>query len=41
MVSLLQEYLDDHSRVGPSPEGAFDGAAGGAACGDLAHFAGL
>lgn len=38
MVSLLQEYLDDHSRVGPSPEGAFDGAAGGAACGDLVRI---
>ena len=23
MVSLLQEYLDDHSRVGPSPCGGF------------------
>jgi tRNA-specific 2-thiouridylase len=32
---LVQDYLADRSRVGPPPDGGFDGAAGGAACGDL------
>jgi tRNA-specific 2-thiouridylase len=31
----FEEYLDDASRRGPPPQGAFSGAAGGAACGDL------
>jgi tRNA-specific 2-thiouridylase len=34
----LQHYLSDDSRRGPSPAGAFDGAAGGAACGDLVRI---
>jgi tRNA-specific 2-thiouridylase len=35
---LLEHYLSDSSRRGPSPEGAFTGAAGGAACGDLSRI---
>ena len=31
----IEHYLRDDSRRGPAPEGAFSGAAGGAACGDL------
>jgi tRNA-uridine 2-sulfurtransferase len=31
-------YLEDRSRVGPAHDGAFTGAAGGAACGDLARL---
>src|SRR5204862_7511472 len=31
-------YLGDGSRIGRPPEGAFSGAAGGAACGDLARI---
>jgi tRNA-specific 2-thiouridylase len=34
----LQFYLDDPSRRGPEPAGGFSGAAGGAACGDLARI---
>jgi len=34
---LFESYLQDGSRVGPAPEGAFTGAAGGAACGDLSR----
>jgi tRNA-specific 2-thiouridylase len=38
-VSLLVDaYLADASRCGPPPEGAFSGAAGGFACGDLARI---
>lgn len=35
---MLREYLEDVSRLGPEPEGAISGAAGGAACGDLARI---
>lgn len=38
MQYLLQEYVDDRSREGDPPTGAFSGAAGGAACGDLARI---
>lgn len=38
MESLLAEYVDDRSREGEAPAGAFTGAAGGAACGDLARI---
>ena len=31
----FEHYLSDDSRRGPAPEGAFSGAAGGPACGDL------
>ncbi len=34
---VLEHYLRDGSRRGPAPAGAFTGAAGGAACGDLAR----
>ena len=34
----LENYLADGSRRGPVPSGAFSGAAGGAACGDLARI---
>jgi tRNA-uridine 2-sulfurtransferase len=34
---LFEHYLGDESRLGPVPEGAFTGAAGGAACGDLSR----
>jgi tRNA-uridine 2-sulfurtransferase len=34
---LLDAYLHDHSRIGPAEPGAFTGAAGGAACGDLSR----
>jgi tRNA-specific 2-thiouridylase len=34
----LQEYLEDSSRRGPEPAGAFSGAAGGAACGDVVRI---
>lgn len=33
----FEAYLRDQSRVGPVPDGAFTGAAGGAACGDLSR----
>jgi tRNA-specific 2-thiouridylase len=35
---LFEHYLSDESRRGPAPEGAFSGAAGGAACGDLSRI---
>jgi tRNA-specific 2-thiouridylase len=35
---LLDAYLHDRSRLGPAEEGAFTGAAGGAACGDLSRI---
>lgn len=35
---LFEHYLSDESRRGPAPEGAFTGAAGGAACGDLSRI---
>jgi tRNA-specific 2-thiouridylase len=35
---LFEHYLSDESRRGPVPEGAFTGAAGGAACGDLSRL---
>jgi tRNA-specific 2-thiouridylase len=34
---LFDAYLRDDSRLGPAEEGAFTGAAGGAACGDLSR----
>lgn len=34
---LLDAYLRDRSRLGPAEDGAFTGAAGGAACGDLSR----
>lgn len=34
---LLEHYLRDEARLGAAPEGAFTGAAGGAACGDLSR----
>ncbi len=36
--SLLAEYVADRSREAEPPPGAFTGAAGGAACGDLARI---
>lgn len=38
MDSLLAEYVADRSREAVTPAGAFTGAAGGAACGDLARI---
>lgn len=38
MESLLAEYVADRSREADAPPGAFTGAAGGAACGDLARI---
>ena len=35
---LFEHYLRDESRHGPAPADAFTGAAGGAACGDLARI---
>jgi tRNA-specific 2-thiouridylase len=35
---LFEHFLGDASRRGPAPEGAFTGAAGGAACGDLSRI---
>jgi tRNA-specific 2-thiouridylase len=35
---LFEHYLADRSRRGPVPDGAFTGAAGGAACGDLSRI---
>jgi tRNA-specific 2-thiouridylase len=35
---LFEHYLRDETRRGPAPEGAFSGAAGGAACGDLSRI---
>jgi tRNA-uridine 2-sulfurtransferase len=34
---LFASYLQDQARLGPSPDGAFTGAAGGAVCGDLSR----
>lgn len=34
---LFEHFLRDGSRFGPAPAGAFTGAAGGAACGDLSR----
>jgi tRNA-specific 2-thiouridylase len=36
--SLLSEYHEDRSRLGEPGEDSFSGAAGGAACGDLARI---
>jgi tRNA-specific 2-thiouridylase len=35
---LFEHYLRDESRYGPVADGAFTGAAGGAACGDLSRI---
>ena len=35
---LVEHYLADETRRGPAPVDAFTGAAGGAACGDLARL---
>jgi tRNA-uridine 2-sulfurtransferase len=35
---LFEHYLRDDSRLGPAADGAFTGAAGGAACGDLSRI---
>ncbi len=35
---LFEHYLSDESRLGPVADGAFTGAAGGAACGDLSRI---
>src|SRR6476660_3417210 len=35
---LFEHYLRDSSRLGPADNGAFTGAAGGAACGDLSRI---
>jgi tRNA-specific 2-thiouridylase len=35
---LFDHFLRDESRRGPSPDDAFTGAAGGAACGDLSRL---
>ncbi|MGV1048155.1 MAG: tRNA 2-thiouridine(34) synthase MnmA [Solirubrobacterales bacterium] len=35
---LFEHYLGDGSRRGPAADGAFTGAAGGAACGDLSRI---
>jgi tRNA-specific 2-thiouridylase len=35
---LFDAYLHDRSRLGPAAAGAFTGAAGGAACGDLSRL---
>jgi tRNA-specific 2-thiouridylase len=35
---LFDHYLRDESRRGPAADGAFTGAAGGAACGDLSRI---
>src|ERR1700733_8008620 len=35
---LFDHFLRDETRRGPAPEGAFTGAAGGAACGDLSRI---
>jgi tRNA-uridine 2-sulfurtransferase len=34
---LFEHYFEDESRLGPAVEGAFTGAAGGAACGDYSR----
>jgi len=35
---LFEHYLGDETRLGPAADGAFTGAAGGAACGDLSRI---
>jgi tRNA-uridine 2-sulfurtransferase len=35
---LFEHYLVDESRLGPAPDDAFTGAAGGVACGDLSRI---
>ena len=35
---IFEAYLQDESRRGPAADGAFTGAAGGAACGDLSRI---
>ncbi len=35
---LFESYMRDDSRLGPAVDGAFTGAAGGAACGDLSRI---
>ncbi len=35
---LFEHFFGDESRRGPAPAGAFTGAAGGAACGDLSRI---
>jgi tRNA-specific 2-thiouridylase len=37
-AELFEQFLADDSRRGPAVDGAFTGAAGGAACGDLARL---
>jgi tRNA-specific 2-thiouridylase len=37
-MEAFEEYLRDESRRGAAPDGAFTGAAGGAACGDLSRL---
>ncbi|HEX6229646.1 MAG TPA: tRNA 2-thiouridine(34) synthase MnmA [Solirubrobacterales bacterium] len=37
-LELFEHFLSDESRRGPAADGAFTGAAGGAACGDLARL---
>jgi tRNA-specific 2-thiouridylase len=34
---LFESYLRNEARIGPAPPGAYTGAAGGAACGDLSR----
>src|SRR6185369_5329365 len=36
--ALFEHFLTDNSRLGPPAEGAFTGAAGGAACGDISRI---
>jgi len=36
-AELFEAYLREDSRLGPAADGAFTGAAGGAACGDLSR----
>jgi tRNA-specific 2-thiouridylase len=36
-AELFEHYLRDDSRLGEAPDGAFTGAAGGAACGDVSR----
>lgn len=35
---LFEHFVSDESRLGPAVDGAFTGAAGGAACGDLSRL---
>lgn len=37
-LELFEHYLRDQSHLGAPPDGAFTGAAGGAACGDLSRL---